>query len=55
MTICKVGFTQKSLLSYKGALLVFLVAEHGKKVPHSDPLIRNVVKELSAMGDFNGF
>jgi leucyl aminopeptidase len=42
------------VLSYQGELLVFLVAEHGKKVPQCDPIIRNVVKELSALGDFKG-
>ncbi|MBT8344663.1 MAG: leucyl aminopeptidase [Desulfofustis sp.] len=54
MTTCKVGFTQKSILSYPGAMSVFLVAEIGKKQPKSDSLIRTVVKELSALGDFKG-
>ncbi len=54
MTTCKVGLTQKSILSYPGALSVFLVAEHGKKLPQSDPLIKNFVKELSTLGDFKG-
>ena len=54
MTTCKIGFTQKSILSYPGALSVFLVAENGKKLPKSDPLIRTIVKELFALGDFKG-
>jgi leucyl aminopeptidase len=54
MTTCKIGFTQKSILSYTGALSVFLVAENGKKLPKSDPLIRTIVKELYGLGDFKG-
>ena len=54
MTTSKVGFTQKSIHSYPGALLVFLVAENGKKLPKSDPSIRAIVKELFTLGDFKG-
>ena len=54
MNRCKVGFTQKSITSYPGPLLVFLVSENGKKLPKCDPPIRSVVKELAALGDFKG-
>ena len=54
MDTCHVGLTQKSISSYPGSLLVFLVSAHGKKIPKSDPKIRPLVKELYGLGDFKG-
>ncbi|MGI9536731.1 MAG: leucyl aminopeptidase [Desulfocapsaceae bacterium] len=54
MNRCKVGLTQKSITAYPGALLVYLVAANGKKLPKCDQKIRPMVKELFALGDFKG-
>lgn len=54
MNRCEVKLTQKSITAYPGALLVFLVAAHGKKLPKCDQKIRPLVKELFSLGDFKG-
>lgn len=54
MNKCTISFTQKTITSYPGSLLVFLVSEHGKKLPKCDQLIRPVIKEMAALGDFKG-
>ncbi len=54
MNRCEVRLTQKSITAYPGALLVFLVAANGKKLPKCDQKIRPLVKELFSLGDFKG-
>ena len=54
MNQCKVGFSQKSVTAYSGALLVFLAAASGKKAPKCDEAIRSTVKTLYTLGDFKG-
>lgn len=54
MNTCKIRLTQKPITAYPGALLVFLVADQGKKLPKCDPHIRPVIKDLAALGDFKG-
>lgn len=54
MNKCKVGFSQKSVNAYSGALLVFLAAANGKKVPKCEEAISSTVKTLFTLGDFKG-
>lgn len=54
MKRCHVGLTRKSVSSYSGAMLVFLVGGDGKKNPRCDSIIKPVVKRLDSLGDFKG-